>query len=361
MVKDYQISNRQLFSTISCFLIGSTVIITPAAAAKQNAWISLLFALAGGLVLISIYAAIARQNPMKTWVEILKDHLGKFTGSILAGFYIWYFIHLATLVLRNFGEYFIVINYNETPLVFVNLLFILVVAYITTLGIEVIGRISEVFLVILAVNIIIVFFLLVGLFDAENLKPVLEEGLQPVVSASFSLIAFPFGEAVVFLMLFPFVNKQKKVCKTSIFSYLFVGFFLLLVIIRNLMVLGADMAVRDVFPSHVVFRLIPGLDLDPIVDINFIIAGVVKISLCLTAAVMGLKYLFGLNNYKAMIIPVASFILPLSVWIYGSLPEMVQWATDIWPVYSIPFQIIIPVIVLIISSIKKRSRKRSQG
>jgi spore germination protein KB len=346
-----------LFTIIGAFLIGSTVIITPSAGAKQNAWIAFLIGMAGGVLLLCIYVAIVKLNPLKTWVEILKEHFGKIAGSILAGFYIWYFIHLATLVLRNFGEYFIVINYTETPLVFVNLFFMLVIIYVAKLGVEVIGRISEVFLVILTVNVVLVFFLLLGMLDVENLKPVLEEGIQPILKSSFSIMTFPFGESVVLLMIFPYVNKQQKVFKTSIYSFLFVGFIFLLTITRNLMILGADMAARDVFPSHIVYRLIPELDLDPIIDINFIMAGVVKVSLCLYSAVTGLKYLFGLNHYKSLVVPVAAFILPLSVWIYGSLPEMVEWATDIWPIYSIPFQIIIPVIILIISKIKQAKQQ----
>ncbi len=360
MFSDSKISNYQFFTILTGFLIGSTAILNPSAGAKQDAWLAFLFALIGGILLISMYVTIARLNPSKTLIEILRICFGNVIGTIISILYIWYFIHLAALVLRNFGEYFTVVNYPETPICFIIFCFIVVIVYAVRRGIEVIGRISEIFILLLVINVVFVFFTLISIFDVENFKPFLASGMGPIIKTAFSILTFPFGEAVIFLMILPHVNNQKKMYKTSIMVCLLIGILFITVISRNIMVLGADMASRDVFPSHIVYRLIPGLDLDPIVDVNFIMAGIVKISICMYAGITGISRLFGLRNYKTFVIPVASFVLPLSIWVYGSIMEMMEWAIDIWPIYSIPFQFVIPFILLVISFFRNKQAENKK-
>lgn len=100
-----RISSIQLFLLLSGFLFGSTVILAPAQGAKNDAWLAMLLGGAGGALLMWVYAAIALLNPSKTLVDILKEKLGKVAGNIFAVLYTWYFIHLASLVLRDFGEF----------------------------------------------------------------------------------------------------------------------------------------------------------------------------------------------------------------------------------------------------------------
>ncbi len=359
MYRDARISNYQLFTILTCFLLGSTVIISPVTAAKHDAWLAFLISLFGGFILMMIYVSIANLHPSKTLTEILKSVFGNVVGTIISVLYIWYFIHLAALVLRNFGEYFVVVSYTETPILFIILCFAIVVVYAVKIGIEVIGRISEVFIFLLVLSVVFVFFALMSIFDVENLKPFLSEGFTPILKTAFSVLTFPFGETVVFLMIFPFVNKKKQLYKPTMLSLVIFGFIIFNMVLRNIMVLGDDMASRDIFPSHIVFRLIPGMDLDPLLDINLVIAGMIKITICIYGAVTGITELLGLRSYKAFVIPIVSFIVPLSIWVYDSLMEMIAWATDVCPIYSIPFQIIIPIIILVISLImnKKTTHK----
>jgi spore germination protein KB len=339
-------------------MIGSSLIVSPAAGAKQEAWLAFLIGCIVGTILIVMYASISRLNPSCTLIEILEKNFGKILGKGFAILYIWYFIHLASLVLRNFGEYSVVTGYPETPILFIIISFSLIIALSVRAGIEVMGRISEIFLVILTIILVFVFFSLITSYDFENLKPFMAQGIKPIIKTAFGIVSFPFGETIAFLMVFPHAIKQEKIMKTSIFSSLFVGFVLIEVILRNILVLGSDMVSRDIFPSHVVFRLIPGLDVDPLLDVNLTVAGIIKIGICIYAAAAGIAQLLNLDDYKPFVLPFTALAVSLSIWVYGSIMEMLQWATDIWPYYSIPFQIAIPCILLIISFIRhKRARK----
>ncbi len=358
MYKNSRISNYQLFTLLCGFMIGSSLIVSPAAGAKQEAWLAFLIGCIIGTILIAMYASIYRLNPSCTLIEALEKNFGKILGKGFAILYIWYFIHLASLVLRNFGEYSVITGYPETPILFIIVSFSLIVAFSVRSGIEVMGRISEIFLVILIVILVFVFFSLITAYDLENLKPFMSQGIKPIIKTAFGTVTFPFGEAIAFLMVFPYVNKQEKIVKTSIFSSLFVGLVLVEVILRNILVLGSDMASRDIFPSHIVFRLIPNLDVDPLLDVNLTVAGIIKAGICIYAASAGIVQLLNLDDYKPFVLPVTALVVSLSIWVFESIMEMLQWAADFWQYYSIPFQIIIPCILLIISFVRhKRAGK----
>ena len=358
MEKTIRISNYQLFTILVCFMLGSSIIVNPAAAAKQDGWLAFLFGWSGGFVLMLLYTYIALLNPGKNLIEILRYNFGKVLGSIISIVYILYFIHLAALVLRNFGEFILTVSYPDTPMLFVISGLMLVVCYAVKKNIEIIGRISEIFNLLFVCVLLFVFFALFSMYKFENFKPFFVQGILPIIKGALGTLTFPFGETVAFLMVFPYVKKQENLKKSSLLGVAMVGFLLFTAIIRNQMVLGTAMLSRDVFPSHIAFRLIPGLDVDPLLDLNFTMGGIVKVSICLLAATRGIVDLFNLNNYKILVLPLAAFCVSLSILLYDNVNDMITWAGEIWPYYSIPFQIILPIIILTVSLIRKKEQKK---
>ncbi|SHH65250.1 spore germination protein KB [Caloranaerobacter azorensis DSM 13643] len=354
MIRNERISPVQLSFIMIGFIFGSSAIITPAVSAYQDAWLAYIIGWIGGYILIGIYAYISILNPSKTFIEILKDVFGKYIGSIIGIFYIWYFLHLAGLVFRNLGEFMIVSIYTETPLIFIIISIALVLAYSLKKGLEVIARVGQIIVPMMLILVISIFLLVMGHYEVKNLLPFLEHGFLKVLKVSFSVLTFPFGETVVFLMIFPYLNDKKDLFKTSYISLTVIGMILLSVVMSNLMILGADMLNRQIFPSHITISLIPGIAVEPFIAINLIIAASMKITMCLYASLIGIAQLFGLDDYKPFINPVVAIAVVISIWVYDSLSDMVRWAGEIYPYYVIPFQIIIPLLVLIILKIKRR-------
>lgn len=353
MVRDVKISSFQLSMLIIGFIFGSSAILNPSVGAGQDAWLAYLLGLSGGLLLMGIYVLIARLNPEKTLIEILRTSFGKYIGSIIAVFYIWYFIHLAVLVLRNFSEYMSISVYAETPIIFIIISYALVIAYLVKSGLEVMGRLGEIMVPLLPLMVFFLFLSLIPVYDISNFSPFLGQGIKPVLKTAFSIVTFPFGETVLFLMIFPYLNKKENIFKTAYLSILIAGLILINITVRDLMVLGPDMLFRTVFPPAISTKLIPFGNLDPLIAVNLLIGGGAKISICLYAAVTGITQLLNLKNYKLFVLPALTIIVTLSIWIYDNVLQMIYWAADIYPYYAIPFQVIIPVIILVISLIRK--------
>jgi len=357
MSKQAQISSTQLSILIMGFILGSTIIIVPGSYARQNAWIAYLIAWATGILIFGCYYIIYKNCNSKTLVEINQMLLGKWLGNLVNILYIWYFIHLAALVLRNFGEYTLTVTLPETPLWFMLMCYVFVTGYSVRSGIETTARTAELIVPFIFIFKLVIFLFLIPYFDMSNLKPILHEGLKPVLKAAFSVITFPFGETVVFLMLLPYLHARGNTKKTYIFSFLLAGLILLMGIIRDLAIIGGTEIERSLFPPHYTVQQIPGLNIDPIVGVFFFISGGTKICCCYLAATIGISQLTKSNDHRPYVIPIGVILVGLSIWIYESAPEMLAWAINTWPLYSIPFQILIPLLLLILTIFKKAKLK----
>ncbi|SJZ91110.1 GerAB/ArcD/ProY family transporter [Selenihalanaerobacter shriftii] len=353
MVNDIKISKYQLLVLMMGFIFG--IIVNPASAAYQDAWLAFIMGWAAGFILIGMYAYIAILNPNKTLIDILRATFGKYLGSILGMLYIWYFIHLAAIILRNFGEFMVISTYTETPLIFIVIILSGAVAYQVRSGLEVLARMSELFVPLVPIFVLFLFLILLPEYDVSNFLPILERGITPVIKAAFSITTFPFGEVVLFLMIFPALNEKDELFKTSYLATAIMGMILFIITIRDLLVLGPNFFANAIFPPVITTSVIPNLNLnlDPVIFVNFLIGGGIKGSLLIYAAALGLAQLFKLDHYKSFIIPLLLVTVGLSQWLYGSIMETLQWSAQIYPYYAIPFQVIIPLIILITSLIKE--------
>lgn len=349
-----RISSIQLFLLLTGFLYGSTVIINSAQGAKNDAWLAILLGGTGGALLIGVYVAIALLNPSKTLVEILKERLGKVMGSVIALLYVWYFIHLAALVFRNFGEFIAVVTFPETPMIVVIGIFAIILVYAINSGVEVIGRLGELLVPVLPVVVLIICLALITTHDFTAFLPILENGMTPVLKAAFGFVTFPFGESVVFLMLFPHLNRKGNLKKIAALSVLFMVALSLLLFFRDITVLGGELMQQATFVPHLTALLIPGTNVEPLVDINLLIGGGVKISVCIYAAARALSQVAGIDDYRKLTTVITTFCVVLSIWVYENVLEMLNWSERVWPYYSIPFQIVIPLLLLFLSLRKRK-------
>ena len=350
-----KITNYQLALLLIGFLIGSSTIINPVHDGR-DAWLAFLIAWIGGLGLVFVYATIARLHPGKTLVEILKSTFGKVVGSMLTLLYIWYFIHLAGLTCRTFGLFLTSTSYPKTPEIFIIGGLVLLSVYTLKKGLQVLGRVAEILVPIVIALLLILFLALFNRYDFGVFFPLLENGLLPVMKKTYGPLVFPFGETVIFLMLFSSLAKPQQVRLTVVLAVAVGGLLIFMSVVRDLMALGPELVSRLYFPPTVSSELIPVISLDPLVATNLLIAGGVHITVCLYAAVVGITQLFRLESDKPLVIPVGIFTVALAMWLFDSIFEMVGFV-ETYLIYVIPFQFVIPFTILAISLYKKYASK----
>ena len=193
--------------------------------------------------------------------------------------------------------------------------------------------------------------------DINRLKPILNSGLTPILKGAFSSFSFPFGETVVFTMVFSNIGNGKSYYKTFMLGLIIGGFFIVLASTRNLIILGCEIMAQVYFPSMAINLIQFGelfQRLGNEVAIVLLVCTFVKIIICLFAVCNGISKVFGFDDYRFIATPVTLLMLSFSFFVYKSTMEMSTWSFNIWPYYSFIFEVIIPLIVFIAAEIKMR-------
>ncbi|MFJ8235488.1 endospore germination permease [Ureibacillus sp. NPDC094379] len=364
-----KISAYQLLVLIFLFEIGSAILVPLASEAKQDAWLAVLIGLAGGCCLFWIYHSLYSYYPDIPLTDYIQIILGSVLGKVLAFFYVLYFMYNAARVLRDFGEMLVIVFYPETPLFVMNVLMVLVVVYTIRKGIEVIARTGELlFIIMMLIGISgIVLINSSGIIQISNLEPFLEKGLKPVVKTAFTqTLFFPFGEVIVFAMILPYLKQSSKAMKTGLLGLGLSGLIIALIMAMNISVLGVDLISRSLFPLLSTIQTIEFVGFLQRLDITFMLStvfgGFFKISLYFYASLAGTANLFNIKDSAQLAYPLGFLLIVLSITIASNFSEHVYEGLQVVPLYlHLPFQVIIPGLLLIIAFFKNRKKLRKRN
>lgn len=357
-----EISAHQLFYVMIAFELGTTVVFAVGAEAGQDAWIAILTAMLGGLLLVWSYIKLSEYYPGDTLIQMIPKIIGKLIGYPLIIVYMVYFIYEAARNCRDFAELIVSTILNGTPMIVIIGSFMILIIYCLRGGIEVFGRMGEMVFPVYLLTMIIIWILLYssGLTNFERLTPVLGEGIGPVRKAAFpAIVTFPFGQLLLITMFFPVLNDKTKARKTGFAVVLIGGILLALNTMITLSVLGADVFSREYYPFFAAARMISIADFLERVDtlvILMMVGGVFfKVGVWTYAATVTAKHLFKLKRENVLLIPLAAIIAPLSVIIASNISEHLKIGLEIVPTYvHIPLLIVIPGILLGIGFIRKK-------
>jgi spore germination protein KB len=291
--------------------------------------------------MLLVYSRIVSLFQGHDLFDILNITLGKVLGKIVAILYIWYAFHLGALVLRNFGEFINIVAMPETP-IFVSLLCLGMLCIIAVrLGIEVLGRTNTYFLPFLLFILIMVQLLAIPQLHLNYIKPILGNGLIPVLKGGFLTFSFPFAETVLFIGVFCSLKTKKSPFKVYYWGVMISGIIIIITTIRNIAVLG-NMLDSYYFPSYsAVSRISIGDFLQRIevtVAIEFIFGVFIKSSICLLVACKGIGKMFNIKDYRSIVIQTGLLVIYFSYIMYKSAMEMKYWAFKVYPYYAFLFK-----------------------
>jgi spore germination protein KB len=358
------ITLSQSVFTLVLFIFGSSVVVGVSGEAKQDAWMSLLIASAMMIPLLLMYARIMRLFPETDLFDILEILFGKIFGKVFILLITWYALHLCSLVLRNFTEFLQIVVFPETPQLPMMFALIFVTAYLAGSGENILGKWSMIMFPIVSLTVLVTIAMAVTDLDFTHLEPFFAQGLPKILSGAYQILTFPFAETVLFLGIAGAVKKEISPYKIYGFAILVGSFILVMVILRNIMILGTPMISASYFPSYTTARILHIGDflsrIESSITMNFLLSGVVKITLCLIVAAKGISKIFGIEDYKRMIMPTSMLVVALCAIVYNSAMEMFGFLVY-YQIYAIPFQMFIPAVVWITAEIrhKKQMKKRA--
>ncbi|UOQ49343.1 spore germination protein [Gracilibacillus caseinilyticus] len=358
-----KISNIQLFALIVAFEVGSTTLFAIGIGAKQDAWIVILTAYAISFILIWTYTELPKYYAFENFSEILNDVLGKVMAKPLLLLFGLYFYNQANHNFYEFGALIKLTALPKTPIMVIFYLYIFVIIYILCLGVEVFVRTVEIFFPYLLLFLITVFVfnLFSGEFEFSNLEPVLGEGVLPVLKELPIVIAFPFGEMVVFLMMWHLVEKKENIRKTAFLAVATSTILLLTSTLVIICVLGAELAKVTQIPlletllSIKVAMIITNLD--SIGVFIMFIGGFYKTAMHFLAFSLAITWLFNKHNPKFVII-ISGLLFPIYTIMHFNSIDDQRWKGMEGGGYVILIYALLPFLLLVISILKKKISQR---
>ncbi|MCM3746082.1 endospore germination permease [Paenibacillus pasadenensis] len=347
------ISAGQLAIFLFMFSIGSTPMFQLGIKAGQDSWIALCLAAVAGFGMLWVYRTLQNRAPEEDIAGLYKLHFGKIAGTVLG---LGLSILLAYESMRNvrdFGELTSSTLLPQTPMWCVMLLITAIAYYTVSKGVFTFFRITQIlFPMLLGSYTLMMFLLLVsGLIDYKQLRPVLENGYEPVLKTAFpDLLSFPFSQVVVLLVYWKYTAGNNKAGVATYSSYIAVSIFLVAVNAVIMMVLGPAVASIKAFPTLEAVELIRLFNfierLDILVTLLLYIGLYIKIAGMYFSAVLLLRSACGVPVQVAALIygPIIyamSFMEPTNTFhLWAGLEVSVKFT----PIYHIA----IPLIMLLI-------------
>lgn len=360
-----KLSLWQLAVLIFTFEIGSVAVVGVGNESKQDAWIAVAISTGLGIGLISFYIFLLKKLPGKNLFEIFTFCFGKWLGKLICFLYILYFFYIASRVLRDFCELMTTVIFEKTPIEVVSFTMMMIISYMLYLGLEVFGRMGEVF-----IPYVFSFIILIGLailfsgeMEFKNLQPVLAEGFGPIFKHIFPrMLTFPFGELVTFMVIIPYVTHFQKAGKVSLFAVLISGFIIMYQRLIAIVTLGPELLDRTVFPLLSAAREISLLQFIERVDLIIVFVvmfGIItKVGVFFYAGLKGLEHIVNLP-YRYMVFPLAAIISYCSIQITANYAEHIEEGLRFIPHYMhVPFQLLFPMMItpILIWKVKKQQR-----
>lgn len=348
-------------ASFALFEVGSTTLFQIGAEAKQDAWLVMLLAALAGLLLLLMHLAIHRLDPKRDLFELCRTYFGKIAGTFVGGIFAAYFAYEASRNLRDLGELAAYMLLNRTPLGVIILIAVLVIANSVRYGPREVFLICLVMIPFIMVSYLILISMIagVGLIHVENMLPVLENGLLPVMKNVPDVISFPFGQTVLFLVFFPMIRQEKNMRRSILATYGITALFLILVNQINVLVLGPKLAETLTFPLLQVVQQIELVEVFERMDILFVLVLFIglgtKLVLFFIGAVAGGSRITG-TPYKKWVVPFAisifgmSFISPnFTHHLWVGIDLVLKW----YPI----IQIGMPAILFILILVRKNKRR----
>ncbi|BFH71166.1 MAG: endospore germination permease [Paenibacillus dendritiformis] len=368
MVNPMKINLRQFKILVILFTVGTTILITPAGLAAeigQDAWMAPIAAMGPGLLLVLLYNRINRAAPGMTIVEISESLFGIWIGKGLALLFILFSFFGAALVLFDVGKFIITVLMPETPLLFVNALFALLLLYAIGSGFDTLARMAELLFPWFALWFLLMAALLIPQIDVRNVQPFLEAGPKELAHSVLVVLSLSYMPLAVFLMIQPVeLTGAGKSPPAFVRAVLIGGGLSSLVATLTILVLGANVTSLQEYPVYsLAQRISIGKFLERVEAIAaglWLITAFVKMSLYFYAAVSGLVRLARLPSRRGILLPMVALLVVVSGKVFPNSASEQQFTATMWIPIVFTAGVAIPLLLFIGLMIKRGTHEEGQ-
>jgi spore germination protein KB len=354
-----QISGTQLSLLLFSFIAPTVVLVIPGFMflfARQDAWITIFPALCIGAITIAVMLALSKRYPGLTIMQYSAHIIGRWPAKLLGCYFIFYWLNFNFVILNQHIQFINTVLLMRSPPLIVSLTLAFLCGVAIYMGIGSIARCNEFLALFIFILMIPLFLLMLGESNPAQLRPVMSNGMAPILRGSIFPGAY-LSQFFILGWLLPYLNKPRHAVKISFVALLTIVCLLFITVIPLIMIFG-PLTEKLSFPLLSVFQYI-GLEgsferLEAIGVVIWVMGCFVKISLTLFIICLSISQLFDSGRYR-------DFVLPVTVLsILGSVVVFTNYATDLnlylkyaYPSYALITQLVVPLGLLLIDSMKR--------
>ncbi|SFS63100.1 endospore germination permease [Paenibacillus sp. BC26] len=357
-----QITATQLGFLLITFVISTIILTVPGIMVmfgKQNSWMSFFPACLTGLLSIWVMITLGKRYPGLTITQYSSKIVGKWLGALLGINYIYYwFISITTITMQHVG-FVSTLLLPQSPHIVGSLTFLILCAIAVLTGIEVIARCNELISMIILVSLLPLLILTASIGDFNQLKPVLGDGVVPVLQGAVSPAGGFMNQLFILGWLYPYLNQPHKARKVSLIALTCIFVIIVAIVLLTITVLGPLTGkLTYSFLSVIQYIGITGSfeRLEAVAVSIWVMGCFVKVAICLFILCLCVCHLFGMRNYREFVLPVTMMSLVGSVWIFKNGSELLNYLAFTFPLLAFFNQSFLPLLLLAIDSIKRRGR-----
>lgn len=350
------LTQYQVMAIVASSVIGVGVLTLPRIAVERadtGAPLATATAVAVSMAAVAVLVHLGRRFPDMSLFQYAEAVMGRWAGKAVSLLLVAFFVELAALTAREFGEVVVSAVLPRTPLEVTTVILILLAAVASRNNVGTFGRIHEVylpFIVFPAVGIVIL-----SLKNASdiNLLPLMGQGWPGIAKGTLIVTAL-FQAFAVLGAVQPHARNPRRVLRAALFGTALAGAVYTLAVIGALGIFGRneirgllwptlEMAKATAVPGGIIERL------DALFLTVWVTAVFTTVYSVYFMSVTGLTHVFELRDHRAFVFPLIPVIYFLAlrptdiqvlyriVVVVGEagLPLTIGWPALIWLVATL--------------------------
>lgn len=249
---DDKITTSQGVIFVAENVLGAGILTLPRVATEQvqtpDAWLSVLLSSLIIMLMLYVMAKLCQTHPGETIFEFSQKIAGALPGKLFSLVVIFYFLLIASFEIRVLAEVTLFFLLENTPIWAIIVPFIWTAAYLISGGINCIARLFQIVFPASLLILLLSLLLSLRLFDFDNLRPFLGEGLAPVIKGlKPTLLSFAGCEVV--LTLIGHLQNPHKAVKMSLAG---ISIPVILYLCTSILVVGGlstSAVLRSIWPT----------------------------------------------------------------------------------------------------------------
>lgn len=361
-----KISPRQGGELLVISLLATSILLVPAVAVEQqgqNAWLAVLLGTIWGLVTLSIVCWLGNKHPEETIFQYTETLLGKWLGKVVGLLYVWSFLRVVAIVIREFGDFMTTSFMPNTPLSVFSLSLIFLAAWTVFAGLEVLARMNEFIILLVIGSLYFILLLSLGNWELGYLQPLFRVEFLSLLKTSLIPEVWAV-DTITFAVIIPFLTRPQRALAAGAAAAVFANGLLAIGLISLLATFGPYFLLVTRFPILMFVRTISVAQIlsrfEVLIMVVWVAGVFAKTTFYLYCACLGLAQITGLKEIRPVVLALGTIAVVWSFSLFENITELEASVSTTSPRVLLMY-FGIPLFLLVLTWLKEKLHKRQLG